>query len=90
MARNLYILAGTLVVFAVVSFGMMLAGQNVQPGVPIEDSLWKTMGLFLMLGALGVALLATLTALFEQVDRRAHLREENARQARPKRGGTAL
>jgi predicted outer membrane lipoprotein len=43
--------------------------------------LWKTTGLFLLLGGLIVALLGVMTAMFEQVDRRAEerLARERAR-----------
>jgi hypothetical protein len=69
MARNLYILAGTLLLFALVSCGMVYVG-NSQPGLPGNGSLWKTTSLFLTIGGLVVALLGVMTALFEQVDRR--------------------
>jgi hypothetical protein len=69
MARNLYILAGTLLLFALVSCGMVYVG-NSQPGLPGNGSLWKTTSLFLAIGGLIVALLGVMTALFEQVDRR--------------------
>jgi hypothetical protein len=76
MARNLYILSATLILLAAVSCGMAMATP--QTGIPSEAPTWKTISLFLMLGGLGVALLGTLTALFEQVDRRAAI--EKARQ----------
>jgi uncharacterized membrane protein len=69
MARNLYILSATLVVLAMVSCGMALSPPL--PGTPSEAPSWKTIGLFLLLFGLTMALLATLTALFEQVERRA-------------------
>ncbi len=52
-------------------------------GLPSEAPTWKTIGLFLLLFSLGIALLGTLTALFEQVDRRA---EENRLRTRTRRG----
>ena len=80
MARNLYILAGTLLLFALVSCGMTFVG-NSQPGLPGNGSLWKTTALFLTVGGLVVALLGVMTAMFEQVDRRAEERRYNERMA---------
>lgn len=74
MARNLYILAATLLLFALVSCGMTLLSPTLQPGLPGNASLWKTTALFLTLGGLVVALFGVMTAMFEQVDRRAEER----------------
>ena len=74
MARNLYILAATLLLFALVSCGMTLLSPTFQPGLPGNGSLWKTTALFLTLGGLIVALFGVMTAMFEQVDRRAEER----------------
>jgi hypothetical protein len=82
MARNLYILAATLLLFALVSCGMTLLSPTLQPGLPGNGSLWKTMGLFLLLGGLIVALLGVMTAMFEQVDRRADERRQRERARR--------
>lgn len=82
MARNLYILAATLLLFALFSCGMTLVGNRFQPGLPGNGSLWKTTALFLTLGGLIVALLGVMTAMFEQVDRRARERQMRARQRR--------
>ena len=82
MARNLYILSATLILFALVSCGMMLSSSHFQPGLPGNGSLWKTISLFLMLGGLVVALMGVMTAMFEQVDRRA---EECRRRERERR-----
>jgi membrane protein implicated in regulation of membrane protease activity len=79
MARNLYILAATLLLFALVSCGMMFVGSHVQPGLPGNGSLWKTIALFLTLGGLLVAFLGVMTAMFEQVDRRAEERRQRER-----------
>ena len=81
MSRNLYILAGTLIFFALVSFGLMWMPSGYQPGLPGNGSLWKTSGLFLMLGGLVVALAASLTAMFEQLERRAEERRRRGESA---------
>jgi hypothetical protein len=83
MARNLYILAGTLLLFALISCGMTFVG-NAQPGLPGNGSLWKTTALFLTLAGLVVALFAVMTAMFEQVDRRAEERRYQARLRKPR------
>lgn len=70
MARNLYILAATLVLFSLLSCGMMAFSGQYQQGLPGNGSLWKTISLFLLLGGLIVAFLGVMTAMFEQVDRR--------------------
>jgi hypothetical protein len=78
MARNLYILAGTLLLFALISCGMTFFG-NSQTGLPGNGSLWKTTALFLTLGGLLVALFGVMTNMFEQVDRRAEERRYRER-----------
>lgn len=78
MARNLYILAGTLLLFALISCGMTFLG-NAQPGLPGNGSLWTTASLFLTVGGLIVALCGVVTAMFEQVDRRAEERRYQER-----------
>ena len=70
MARNLYILAGTLLLFSLISFGMTFWANKYQPGLPGSGSLWQTGALFLLLGSLISALLGVTTAMFEQVERR--------------------
>jgi hypothetical protein len=82
MARNLYVLAATLLFFAMVSCGMTLTSAHFQQGLPGNGSLWKTTGLFLTVGGLIVALLGVMTAMFEQVERRA---EERRRRERARR-----
>lgn len=82
MARNLYILAATLLLFALFSCGMMFVGSSFQQGLPGNGSLWKTTALFLTVGGLIVALLGVLTAMFEQVDRRSRERQMRARERR--------
>ena len=77
MGRNLYILAGTLGFFALVSFGLSYATFSHQPGSPGDASLWRFTGLVLLVIALVVALAGVLSALFEQAERRS----EDARQS---------
>jgi hypothetical protein len=79
MSRNLYVLAASLLLFALVSCGMSLIPSGSQPGLPGNGSLWKTTGLFLFLGSLISAFAAGMTAMFEQVERR---NEERQRQRR--------
>jgi hypothetical protein len=81
MSRNFYILAATLGFFALVSGGMALVPSSFQPGLPANGTLWRTMALFLLLGALVSAFIGVLSNLFEQVDRRS----EEVRQAARKR-----
>jgi membrane protein implicated in regulation of membrane protease activity len=85
VARNLFILAATLLLFALISCGMTLVGSGFQPAIPANASLWKTIGLFLALGGLIVALLGVMTNMFEQVDRRAE--ERRLRHRAPRRPG---
>ncbi len=79
MSRNLYILAGTLLLFALVSCGMMFTSNAYQPGLPGNGSLWKTSGLLLALAGLLTALAGVFTAMFEQVDRRTEERRRKDR-----------
>lgn len=82
MARNLYILAAVLLLFAVVSFVMSMTSSRLQPALPANGTLWKTSALFLTVGGLMVALLGVLTAMFEQVDRRSEERRDRQREQR--------
>lgn len=77
MSRNFYILAATLLFFALVSAGMSLVPSSFQPGLPANASLWRTVAMFLLLVGLVAALIGVMSNLFEQVDRRS----EEARQA---------
>jgi hypothetical protein len=78
MGRNLYILAASLTVFAMVSCGVAYTNIAQQPGSPGDVSLWRTMGLVLFVIALVVALAGILSTLFEQAERRS----EEARRRR--------
>ncbi|WP_263367475.1 hypothetical protein [Edaphobacter bradus] len=81
MGRNLYILAGTLFVFSLISCALAYTNIAQQPGSPGDVSLWRTTGLALFVLALVVALAGVLSSLFEQAERRA----EEARRERRKR-----
>jgi len=78
MGRNLYILAGTLLLFALVAFGLSLSNIAQQPGSPGDASLWRTMGLGFFVLSMVIALGGIFSTLFEQAERRA----EEARAAR--------
>lgn len=78
MGRNLFILAGTLALFALISCGIAFTNIAQQPGSPGDESLWRTMGSVLFLVSLVVALAAVMATLFEQAERRA----EEARRRR--------
>jgi uncharacterized membrane protein len=86
VARNLYILAGTLLLFALISFIMSMTAGRMQPALPAGGTLWKTTALFLTVGGLIVALLGIMTALFEQIDRRTEERRERHLGRRGPRG----
>jgi hypothetical protein len=81
MGRNLYILAGTLIFLALISCGISYTNIAQQPGSPGDASLWRTMGLGLLVVGLLVALAGILSSLFEQAERRA----EDARRAKRQR-----
>jgi hypothetical protein len=90
MSRNLYLLAATLLLFSLVSCGMSLVPNTLQPGLPVNGSLWKTIGLAFLLASLLTALVGILTAMFEQVERRSkermsrELKDDLARLSRNK------
>jgi F0F1-type ATP synthase membrane subunit c/vacuolar-type H+-ATPase subunit K len=81
MGRNLYILAGTLILFALISCGISYSNIAQQPGSPGDVSLWRTMALGLLVVGLLVALAGILSSLFEQAERR----NEEARRAKRRR-----
>lgn len=70
LSRNLYILAGTLLFFAALSYVVAFTGLAHEPGAPADATLWRTIGIFMLLLALLVALLGVLQSMFEQADRR--------------------
>jgi len=82
MSRNLYILAATLGLFALISGGMALVPSNFQPGLPANASLWRTVALLMLLAGLASALIGVMSNLFEQVDRHSEEERQAARQKR--------
>ena len=79
MGRNLFILAASLTVFALISCGVAYTNIAQQPGSPGDASLWRTMGLVLFLIGLLVALAGILSSLFAQAERRS----DDTRRRRP-------
>ena len=53
---------------------MSLIPNTLQPNLPVNGSVWKTIGLVLLLTSLLSALAGVLTAMFEQVERRSQER----------------
>jgi hypothetical protein len=78
MGRNLYILAGSLILFGLISCGIAYTNIAQQPGSPGDASLWRTMGLGFFVVGLFVALAGVLSTLFEQAERR----DEQSRRAK--------
>jgi hypothetical protein len=78
MSRNFYILAASLLVFALLLAAVSFVPSSLQHGLPANASLWRTGSLFLLLASLAAALIGVLSHLFEQVDRRS----EEARRKR--------
>ncbi len=70
MSRNLYVLAASFLFLSFISCGMAFLPNPLQPGLPVNGSLWKMLGLVLFVIALVSALAAVLTNMFEQVERR--------------------
>ncbi len=86
MSRNFYILAATLLLFALISGGMALVPSSFQPGLPANASLWRTLGMFLLLFGLIAAFIGVMSQLFEQVDRHSEqARQESRRRRRANR-----
>jgi heme/copper-type cytochrome/quinol oxidase subunit 2 len=84
MPRNLFILAVSLAAFALISCGIAYTNIAQQPASPGDQSLWRTMGLVLLLVALICALAGVLSSLFEQAARRSEeARTETRRRKRP-------
>jgi len=79
MARNLYILAGTLGFFALASIGLSFTNIAQQPGSPGDSALWRTMGIGFLVLALIATLAGTLSHMFEQAESRAEVARINRR-----------
>jgi len=79
MGRNLYILAATLLVLALVACGVSYTNIAQQPGSPGDAALWRTMGMAMFVVSLLVTLAGIFSSLFEQAERRA---EEQRRRNR--------
>jgi hypothetical protein len=69
---------------------MSFVPNSLQPGLPVNGSLWKMSGLVFLLASLLTGLAGILTAMFEQVERRSEermrreLQEDLARLGRNK------
>jgi hypothetical protein len=74
MSRNLYLLAGSLLLFSLVSCAISAMPNPLQPGLPVNGSWWKMAGLVLFLLSLVAMLAGILTTMFEQVERRSQER----------------
>jgi hypothetical protein len=83
MSRNFYVLAATLLLFALISAGMAMVPSSFQPGLPANGSLWSTVALLLLLAGLTAALAGVMSHLFEQVDRRSEEARLAAQRKKP-------
>jgi hypothetical protein len=61
---------------------MTFVPSSFQPGLPANGSLWRTVALLMMLASLACALIAVMSNLFEQVDRRGEQQRQDARRKR--------
>ena len=64
MSRNFYILAASLLLFALISAGMAMVPSSFQPGLPANASLWRTLAMFLLLFGFIDALVGVMSNLF--------------------------
>jgi len=85
MGRNLYILAATIGVLALLSFALSFTNVAQVPGSPGDVRLWRTTSIALVLIGLVVALGGVLSQLFEQAERRATEQRHSRRSRRPPR-----
>jgi hypothetical protein len=69
-SRNLYVVSASLFLLSLVSCGMSFVPNALQPNLPVNGSLWKTIGSAFFVFSLLAALAAMLTTMFEQVQRR--------------------
>ena len=86
MSRNFYILAASLLLFALLAAGMALIPSSFQPGLPANGSLWRTISTVFLLCGLVCAFIGVMTHLFEQVERRNEESRQAARRRRRKDG----
>jgi hypothetical protein len=70
MSRHLYILAASLLLLSLFSCGMAFVPNPLQPSLPVNGSLLKTISMLLLLAALISALAGIMITMFEQVGRR--------------------
>jgi hypothetical protein len=70
MSRKLYYLAASFFLLSLIACGLSFVPNRLQPDLPVNGSLSKTVGLVLLLASLVTTLAGFLTTLFEQVDRR--------------------
>ena len=82
MGRNLYILAATIGVLALLSFALSFTNVAQVPGSPGDVRLWRTTSIALVLIGLVVALGGVLSQLFEQAERRATEQRQTRRNRR--------
>ena len=85
MGRNLYILAATLMLFALISGIVSFTNIAQQPGSPGDVTLWRMTGLAFMLLSLVVLLSGMLSTLFEQAERKADEARRIERESRRRR-----
>jgi len=84
MGRNLYILAATIGVLALISLALSFTNVAQVPGSPGDVRLWRTTSMALVFVGLVVALAGILSQLFEQAERRAtDQRRHRRRRPRP-------
>ncbi len=80
MGRNLYILAGTFGLLALVGFVLSVA--RVSASSAGDASLWRVTGIALLFVALLCALGGVMSSLFEQAERRHEEQRRKVREAR--------
>jgi hypothetical protein len=79
MGRNLYILAATIGVLALISFALSFTNVAQVPGSPGDVRLWRTTSIALVFVGLVIALGGVLSQLFEQAERRADQQRRHRR-----------
>ncbi|HEX4156515.1 MAG TPA: hypothetical protein VHY48_12965 [Acidobacteriaceae bacterium] len=85
MGRNLYILALTLGILALISFALSFTNIAHVPGSPGDIRLWRTTSAALVFIGLVIALAGIFSQLFEQAERRSHIRRQDQRRQRRRR-----